>query len=69
MWPYTVTWVINAGSIVNVGRVAQSVQRLATGWNGPGIESRLWARFSHLSRPALWPTKPPVQLVSGLSRG
>jgi hypothetical protein len=29
-----------------------------------------WGRnFSHMSRPALWPTQPPAQCVPGLSRG
>jgi len=36
--------------------VAQSVERLATGWTIRGIED-----FPHVSRPALGPTHPPVQ--------
>jgi len=41
----------------------------AYGLDGPGIESPWEARFSHMSRPALRSTQPPVQWVPGLSRG
>jgi hypothetical protein len=48
-----------------------SVVSIATGYGlyGPGIESRWGRDFPHLSRPSLGPTQPPVQWVSGLSRG
>ena len=44
---------------------------IATGFglDGPGIESRWGRGFTHLSRPALGTTQPPVQWVPGLSRG
>jgi hypothetical protein len=43
---------------------------IATGYglDGPGIESRWGRDFPHVSRPALGPTQPPLQLVSGFSR-
>jgi hypothetical protein len=55
----------------DVGRVAQSVQRLPTGWTVRGSNPGRGGGgdFPHLSRPALRPTQPPVQRVPGFSRG
>ena len=44
---------------------------IVTGYclDGPGIESQWGRDFSHLSRPALGHTQPPIQGVPCLSRG
>ena len=39
------------------------------GLDGPGIESRWVGEFPHPSRPALWPTQPPIQRVRRQCRG
>jgi hypothetical protein len=42
-----------------------SVRQMQSGQSGGQIPVEL--DFSHTSRPALWPTQPPVQWVLGLS--
>jgi hypothetical protein len=57
--------------VSNCTRGRDSSVSIATGYwlDGPGIESRWGRDFSYTSRPALGPTQPPVQWVSGFSRG
>ena len=52
----------------SVGPVVQSVWRLSYGLDGPGSNPG-GDEILRPSRPALWPTQPPVQWVPGLSRG
>ena len=44
---------------------------IATGYglDGPGIESRWGRDIPHPSRPALVPTQPPIQWISGFFPG
>jgi hypothetical protein len=52
---------LQPGSVVGIA--------IGYGLDGPEIESRRGRDFPHLSTPALRHNQPPVQWVSGLSRG
>ena len=67
LWPGNVYNILISHTFSGPG----SVVGIATGYglDGPGIESRWGRDFTHLSRPALGPTQPPVQWVLRLSRG
>ena len=45
----------------HVGRDSSVGKAIRYWLDGPGIEFRWWRDFPHLSRPALWPTRPPIQ--------
>ena len=53
----------------NVGRDSSVSIATRYGLDRPGIESRCGRDFPHPSRPVLRPTLPPVQWVTGVSRG
>ena len=55
--------------VVGCAGLALSVYRLATGWRVRGSIPGEGRDFTHLSRPALRPTQPPIQWVPVLSRG
>jgi len=55
--------------LFTVGRDSAVGIAIRYGLNGPGIESQWGRDFPHPSRPALWPTQPPIQWVPGLFRG
>jgi hypothetical protein len=58
---YLYDYTVRAGSSVGIAT--------RYGLDGRGIESQWGRDFPRLSRPALGPTKPPIQWVPGLSRG
>jgi hypothetical protein len=63
--------VIDIGDVYidHVGRDSSVGMANHYGTDGPGIESRWRPDFTHPSKSALGPTQPPIQCVSGLSRG
>jgi hypothetical protein len=66
-----VIWLHQGFSHLNRVAVCRDISvGIATGYglDGPGIESRWGPDFSHLSRPAMGPTQPPVQSLPDLSR-
>jgi len=62
-------WIMLGMRIVSVGRDSSVGIATRYGLDGPGIESRWRRDFPHPSRPALEPTKPPIQWVPVLFPG
>jgi len=52
-----------------VGRGSSVGVATRYGLDGPGIESRWGRDFSHMFRPAVVLTRPPIQGILGHSRG
>ena len=59
----------NGHRVNPAGASGRDVALISYWLEGPGINSRWWQDFPHLSRPTLAPTQSPVQRVPSLSRG
>jgi hypothetical protein len=66
-WPW-VSAIIERYTFHRLAGIAQSVQRLATGWTVRGSNPGGGPDIPHPSRPALGPIQPSIQGVPGLSR-